>query len=54
MKTRDTIHSNVLVALMFLLAAAAAQAQTVIFDTMTPDPSKAVGIDGGDVPIRVI
>ena len=44
---RNTILSNALVAIMmFLLAAGAAQAQTVIFDTQTPDPTKAIGIDG--------
>jgi hypothetical protein len=45
---RNTILSNALVAIMmFLLGAGAAQAQTVIFDTLTepPDPTKAIGID---------
>jgi len=44
---RNTILSNALVATMiFLLGAGAAQTQTVIFDTQTPDPTKAIGIDG--------
>jgi hypothetical protein len=46
MKTRNTILWNVVVALALLLGAGAAQAQTVIFDTLTPDPAKAIGIDG--------
>jgi hypothetical protein len=44
---RNAILSNALVAIMMLLLGAeAAQAQTVIFDTQTPDPTKAIGIDG--------
>jgi hypothetical protein len=48
LKTRNTILWNVLFALALLLGAGAAQAQTVIFDTVTepPDPFKAIGIDG--------
>ena len=40
---KRTILSNVLVALMFLLGAGAAHAQTVIFDQV--DTSRAIGID---------
>jgi hypothetical protein len=44
---RNTILSNALVAIMmFLLGAGAAQAQTVIFNTLEPDPAQAIGIDG--------
>jgi len=37
--------ANSVVALIFLLGAGAAQAQTVVFDTETPDATKAIGID---------